>query len=171
MKRPLYVGLFYGCSLPECGDKNKAISRIIYFMGSDTASTLGQIIGPTGTSSWLSDTEHIILGNISDMRRQWRTVSRGDIVHHTQKQVFEMHILRCMGWKFCAMCPLKFHKEFWIHTPQNMHFSRSYWCDELWYLKLMKFQVLVRRAPSCHLCEYTIHTQSLTCSDLTAVYQ
>ena len=39
----------------------------------------------------------------------------------------KMHILRCMGSKFCGKfqrCPLKFHTKFWTHTPQNMHFMR-----------------------------------------------
>ena len=39
----------------------------------------------------------------------------------------KMHILRCMGSKFCVKfqrCPLKFHTKFWTHTPQNVHFTR-----------------------------------------------
>ena len=39
----------------------------------------------------------------------------------------KMHILRCMGSKFCVKfqrCPLKFHTNFLTHTPQNMHFTR-----------------------------------------------
>ena len=42
-----------------------------------------------------------------------------------------MHILRCMGSKFCVKfqrSPLKFHTKFWTHTPQNMHFTVSYFC-------------------------------------------
>ena len=38
-----------------------------------------------------------------------------------------MHILWCMGSKFCVKfqrCPLKFHTKFWTHTLQNMHFMR-----------------------------------------------
>ena len=39
-----------------------------------------------------------------------------DIVTHTQKkQDSKMHILRCMGSKFCVKfqrCPLKFHTKF-----------------------------------------------------------
>ena len=37
-----------------------------------------------------------------------------------------MHILRCMGSKFCVKfqrAPLKFRTKFWTHTPQNMHFT------------------------------------------------
>ena len=44
-----------------------------------------------------------------------------------------MHILRCMGSKFCVKfqrAPLKFHTKFWTHTPQNMHFTVFYFC--LW---------------------------------------
>ena len=36
-----------------------------------------------------------------------------------------MHILRCMGSKFCGKfqrVPLKFHTNFGTHIPQNMHF-------------------------------------------------
>ena len=39
----------------------------------------------------------------------------------------KMHILRCMGSKFCVKfqrCPLKFHTKFWTHTTQDMHFTR-----------------------------------------------
>ena len=42
-----------------------------------------------------------------------------------------MHILRCMGSKFCVKfqrAPLKFNAKFWTHTPQNMHFTVSYFC-------------------------------------------
>ena len=42
-----------------------------------------------------------------------------------------MHILRCMGLKFCVKfqrAPLKFHTKFWTHTPQNMHFTVFYFC-------------------------------------------
>ena len=44
-----------------------------------------------------------------------------------------MHILRCMGSKFCVKfqrAPLKFHTKFWTHTPQNVHFTVFYFC--LW---------------------------------------
>ena len=40
-----------------------------------------------------------------------------------------MHILRCMGSKFCVKfqrAPLKFHTKFWTHTPQNTHFTVFY---------------------------------------------
>ena len=50
----------------------------------------------------------------------------------------KMHILRCMGSKFCVKfqrCPLKFHTKFWTHTQQNMHFMRCWKFDDLWYLK------------------------------------
>ena len=42
-----------------------------------------------------------------------------------------MHILRCMGSNFCVKfqrASLKFHTKFWIHTPQNMHFTVLYFC-------------------------------------------
>ena len=51
-----------------------------------------------------------------------------DIVTHTRKiEESKMHILQCMGSKFCVKfqrCPLKFHAEFWTHTLQNMNFTR-----------------------------------------------
>ena len=43
----------------------------------------------------------------------------------------KMHILRCMGLKFCVKfqrCLLKFHTKFWTHTPQNMHFIVFNFC-------------------------------------------
>ena len=43
----------------------------------------------------------------------------------------EMHILRCMGSKFCVKfqrAPLKFHAKFWTHTPQNVHFTIFIFC-------------------------------------------
>ena len=45
---------------------------------------------------------------------------------HTKIENNKMHILRCMGSKFCVKfqrCPLKFHTKFCTHTPQNMHFT------------------------------------------------
>ena len=42
-----------------------------------------------------------------------------------------MHILRCMGSKFCVKfqrAPLKFHTKFWTHTPQNVHFTIFIFC-------------------------------------------
>ena len=54
--------------------------------------------------------------------------------------VGKMHILRCMGSKFCVKfqrAPLKFHTRFWTHSPQNMHFTRCSKFDELWYLTVM----------------------------------
>ena len=42
-----------------------------------------------------------------------------------------MHILRCMGSKFCVKFqrgPLKFHTKFWTHTLQNVHFTVLYFC-------------------------------------------
>ena len=44
---------------------------------------------------------------------------------HAKIEDSKMHILRCMGSKFCVKfqrCPLKFNTKFWTHTPQNMHF-------------------------------------------------
>ena len=46
---------------------------------------------------------------------------------HAKIENGKIHILRCMGSKFCAKfqrCPLKFHKKIWTHTPQHMHFMR-----------------------------------------------
>ena len=43
----------------------------------------------------------------------------------------KMHILRCMGSKFCVKfqrAPLKFRTKFWTHTPQNVHFTVLYFC-------------------------------------------
>ena len=57
---------------------------------------------------------------------------------HAKIEDSKMHILRCMGSKFCMKfqrCPLKFHTKFWTHTPQNMHFMRCWKFDDLWYLK------------------------------------
>ena len=62
---------------------------------------------------------------------------------HAKIRDSKMHVLRCMGLKFCVkfqMCPLKFHTKFWTHTPQNMHLRgvknlTTYDILELWYLK------------------------------------
>ena len=46
---------------------------------------------------------------------------------HARSEDRKVHILRCMGSKFCVKfqrCPLKFHTKLWTHTPQNMHFTR-----------------------------------------------
>ena len=43
---------------------------------------------------------------------------------HARIEDSKMHILLCMGSKFCVKfqrCPLKFHTKFWTRTPQNMH--------------------------------------------------
>ena len=45
---------------------------------------------------------------------------------HAKIEDSNMHILRCMGSKFCVKfqrCPLKFYTKFWTHTPQYMHFT------------------------------------------------
>ena len=42
-----------------------------------------------------------------------------------------MHVLRCLGSKFCVKfrrAPWKFHTKFWNHTPQNMHFTLLCFC-------------------------------------------
>ena len=47
---------------------------------------------------------------------------------HMKIKVSKMHILQCMDSKFLVKfqrCPLKFNTKFWVHTPQNVHFS---WC-------------------------------------------
>ena len=59
---------------------------------------------------------------------------------HAKNEDSKMHILRCMGSKFRVKfqrCPLKFHTKFWTHAPQNMHFTRWYKFDDLWYLRDM----------------------------------
>ena len=46
---------------------------------------------------------------------------------HAKIENSKIHVLRCMGSKFCVKfqrCPLKFHTKFWSHTPQKMHFTR-----------------------------------------------
>ena len=46
---------------------------------------------------------------------------------HAKIEDSKIHILRCMGSKFCVKFqrfPLKFHTKFWTHTTQNMHFTR-----------------------------------------------
>ena len=46
---------------------------------------------------------------------------------HAKIENSKIHVLRCMGSKFCVKfqrCPLKFHTKFWTHTPQKMHFTR-----------------------------------------------
>ena len=46
---------------------------------------------------------------------------------HAKIEDSKMHILPCMGSKFCVKfqrCPLKFHTKFGTHTTQNMHFTR-----------------------------------------------
>ena len=42
-----------------------------------------------------------------------------------------MHILQCMGSKFCVKfqrAPLKFYTKFWTNTPKTMHFSVFSFC-------------------------------------------
>ena len=46
---------------------------------------------------------------------------------HAKIEDSKIHILRCMGSKFCVKFQrflLKFHTKFWTHTTQNMHFTR-----------------------------------------------
>ena len=46
---------------------------------------------------------------------------------HAKIEDSKIHILRCMGSKFCVKFqrfPLKFHTKFWTHTTQNVHFTR-----------------------------------------------
>ena len=45
---------------------------------------------------------------------------------HAKIEDSKIHILRCMGSKFCVKfqrCPLIFHTKLWTHTPQNMHLT------------------------------------------------
>ena len=47
---------------------------------------------------------------------------------HAAIEGSKLHIMRCMGSKFCLKlqrCPLKFHTKFWTYTQENMHFT---WC-------------------------------------------
>ena len=48
---------------------------------------------------------------------------------HAKIQDSRMHILRCMGSKFCVKfqrCPMKFHAKSLTHTPRNMHLTRCW---------------------------------------------
>ena len=57
-----------------------------------------------------------------------------------------MHILRCMGSKFCVKfqrAPLKFHTKFWTHTPQNMDFAVFYFC--VWVTISLNCDVIIPR--------------------------
>ena len=54
-----------------------------------------------------------------------------------------MHILRCMGSKFCVKfqrAPLKFHTKFWTHIPQNMHFTVFKFC--VWFAIYLNCDVI-----------------------------
>ena len=54
-----------------------------------------------------------------------------------------MHILRCMGSKFCVKfqrAPLKFHTIFWTHTPQNIYFTVLYFC--VWVTISLNYDVI-----------------------------
>ena len=65
-----------------------------------------------------------------------------------------MHILRCMGSKFCVQfqsAHLKFRTKCWTHTPQNMHFTVFYFCLFVWrYLWIVTSWALVRRAQNSY---------------------
>ena len=59
---------------------------------------------------------------------------------HTKIKVSKMLILWCMDSKFCLKFqrfPFKFHKKFLTHTAQNMHFTRCWMFDNLWYLRVV----------------------------------
>ena len=63
-----------------------------------------------------------------------------------------MHILQCMGSKFCVKfqrCPLKFHTKLRTHTPQNMHFTVFYIC--VWVTTSLNCDVisLSETGPGC----------------------
>ena len=54
-----------------------------------------------------------------------------------------MHILRCVGSKFCVKfqrAPLKFHTKFWTHTPQNMHLTVFCFC--MWFTTSLNCDVI-----------------------------
>ena len=75
-----------------------------------------------------------------------------------------MHILRCMGSKFCVKfqrAPLKFHTKLWTHTPQNMYSTVLYFC--VWVMISLNCDVISisetgpRSAwwPSCAICGWS----------------
>ena len=54
-----------------------------------------------------------------------------DSISHQILTPRTMHILRCMGSKFCVKfqkAPLKFHKKLLTHTSPNMHFTVFNFC-------------------------------------------
>ena len=91
----------------------------------------------------------IILGPISPrlMMSQFE-----DRKWHTDIKVGKMHILQCMGSKFCMIGALwNFHTKFWMYTPQNMHLWGVKNFEEIWYLTIVTSLVLVRRyLETCH---------------------
>ena len=84
-----------------------------------------------------------------------------------------MHILRCMGLKFCVKfqrAPLKFHTKFWIHTQKDMNFTDFHFC--VWFTISLKYDVisLMRRAPECiFMCKvfWSITMRSWTIWEMT----
>ena len=77
-----------------------------------------------------------------------------------------MHILRCMGSKFCVKfqrAPLKFHTKFWTHTPQNVHFTVFTFC--VWVAISLNCDVisLSETGPRCPLS----HSASTSDPDVT----
>ena len=82
-----------------------------------------------------------------------------------------MHILRCMGSKFCVKfqrAPLKFHTKFWTHTPQNMHFAVFYFC--VWVTISLDCDVisLSETGPKVHIYRHNViplqtHSRKIVC--------
>ena len=76
-----------------------------------------------------------IVGSFASGRGWWGdrlTKAHGFIIQiyrksHTKISISKIHILRCMGSKFCVKfqrAHLKFHSKIWTHTLQNMHYTR-----------------------------------------------
>ena len=57
-------------------------------------------------------------------------------VNHYVQIVEAMYAIRCHIGRISNTLPMKFHAKFWIHTPKNMHFTRCWKFDDLWYLNL-----------------------------------
>ena len=88
-----------------------------------------------------------------------------------------MHILRCMGSKFCVKfqrAPLKFHTKFWTHTPQNVHFTVMYFC--LWVRISSNCDVIslsetgLRKVPQAHYYDVRMGAIASQITSLTIVH-
>ena len=72
--------------------------------------------------------------------------------HVSKNKHCVVYMCVCMIIKKIQRCPLKFHTKFWNRTQQNMHFTMCLMFDELWYLRVLTPEVLVRRAPGQPAC-------------------